>query len=120
MSQLNTLIALCKSGIEIDINPHRLEQPVKSAASYLSELGLLGFYEPITDNDLELYKVMVEKDQIIKIRAYSETSIGYHIAIHHDFEVAVCGLIDEIREDRGIPDALKDRHPVTLDKPDTE
>lgn len=85
MQKLQKLIDYCRGEISLSINSHKGEY--LSVEDYLNTLIELDIVDPL--EDLVYSKEMIEKDTIIELQFYPDTSIGSYTIIHYDLEEAV-------------------------------
>lgn len=78
MEKLIKIVSHCKKSVEISINDHR--NYYESVEEHLQEVK--------QDIDPNILKKMIEKDTIVVIQAYPETSIGFFKVYHYDIEKA--------------------------------
>jgi hypothetical protein len=95
MYKLQELFDLCKASVTIQHNEHK--DLYQSVGSFLEDQrrnigGNLGI-------DHMTRHLIIEKDQLITIRAYPLTPIGFYIVYHWDLESAVDEMLNNLKEE---------------------
>jgi hypothetical protein len=93
MEKLKELFELCAASVTITHNENR--DMYQTVEVYLKDEEWK--YGESLDIDPEIRKAMIEKNQMIAIRAYPKTPIGFYTVYHWDLEVAVNEMLDILK-----------------------
>lgn len=92
---MNKLVALqerCKFGVYVDINSHRIfcgnENGARKALEHVKFDGV-----EIAD---DIRKAMIERDEIVTVQCYPNTSSSSVMFAHYDVEQAISQAYDEM------------------------
>lgn len=84
MDKLKKLLSLCKCGVFLVVNEHRVYY--QTAAQKLEEIDA---YECPPDIDPGVREKMIATDTIVDLQFYPDTPIGSHSIYHHDLDAAL-------------------------------
>lgn len=83
IEKINKLDSLCRCGLDISINPHKLNDEV--IQYFLSDLE--------SNDDLEcddeVKEEIIKRDTIVQVQFYPSSSIGFYRVDHYDLDKAL-------------------------------
>lgn len=96
MSDLATLVSLCKCGVHVTVNRHRdFYEPIEK----FLESGRGTDFSDMTD---DVRREMVARDTLIEVQFYMDTPIGFYLVYHFDVDAALAEAVKIARADRGV------------------
>lgn len=93
-SKLDKLITLCKCEVSISINEHTIGYT--TVEKHLKDHEEM--FESLEISD-ELRKLMIEKNQLVRIIFYPDTPIGSYDVWHYDVELALDQCLSIMEEE---------------------
>lgn len=94
-SKLAALAARCKAGLEITVNGHRTyyQTAAQAIAEEKATAAAANQGHAFEDVDEATQRAMVEKDQIVRVQAYTQTPVGFFLVLHHDVDQAIAKML---------------------------
>ena len=91
------LVSRCKNSVSIRVNTHKdYNEPVRDYIEKVYVLGHETLEDGIEEIGQDVYNKMIDKNTVVEIQAYTETSGGFLRVIHYDFIKALKCICSQI------------------------
>jgi hypothetical protein len=101
MSNLSKLTALCKCSVYISVNDNRsFYENIEENLLSISEHETIDAFLEEEGIDKDIYKKIIELNNLVQIQAYDKNPVGSFTVYHYDLDLAIEEMINIIENDQ--------------------